>query len=134
DRISSLPGQPPVNFRQYSGYVTVDEKRQRSYFYYFVEAETQPDSKPLVVWLNGGPGCSSIGAGAFSEHGPFHPNNNILVKNNYSWNKAANILYLESPAGVGFSYSSNSSFYQYVDDEMTARDNFYFLKNWLKKF
>lgn len=54
DRIASLPGQPAVEFRQYSGYINVDEKQQRSYFYYFVEAETDPASKPLVLWLNGG--------------------------------------------------------------------------------
>ncbi|GFP84998.1 serine carboxypeptidase-like 45 [Phtheirospermum japonicum] len=134
DRISSLPGQPKVNFEQYSGYITIDEKQERSYFYYFVEAETEPASKPLVLWLNGGPGCSSLGAGAFSEHGPFQPSGNVLVRNNYSWNKVANMIYLESPAGVGFSYSSNKSFYQSVNDEMTARDNLIFLEKWFAKF
>lgn len=54
DKITAFPGQPEVSFRQYSGYITVDEKGQRSYFYYFVEAETDPASKPLVLWLNGG--------------------------------------------------------------------------------
>lgn len=34
-----------------------------------------------------GPGCSSVGAGAFVEHGPFKPNKNGLSKNDYSWNK-----------------------------------------------
>ncbi|KAL8489287.1 hypothetical protein ACS0TY_024779 [Phlomoides rotata] len=134
DKIASFPGQPSVHFQQYSGYITVDKKQKRSYFYYFVEAETQPDSKPLVLWLNGGPGCSSIGAGAFGEHGPFKPSGNILVKNNYSWNKVANMLYLESPAGVGFSFSANKSFYESVNDEMTARDNLNFLENWFEKF
>ncbi|KAL9154973.1 hypothetical protein ABFS82_10G152000 [Erythranthe guttata] len=134
DKISSLPGQPNADFNQYSGYIAIDEHQQRSYFYYFVEAETDPASKPLVLWLNGGPGCSSIGAGAFGEHGPFQPSGNVLVKNNYSWNKVANMLYLESPAGVGFSYSANKSFYQSVDDVITARDNLIFLENWLKKF
>ncbi|KAK6149024.1 hypothetical protein DH2020_016549 [Rehmannia glutinosa] len=96
DKIASLPGQPKVNFQQYSGYITIDEKQKRSYFYYFVEAEIEPASKPLVLWLNGGPGCSSIGAGAFSEHGPFQPSGNVLVKNNYSWNKARdNLIFLE---------------------------------------
>lgn len=54
DRINQLPGQPQVNFQQFSGYVTVDEKKTRALFYYFVEAEGDPDSKPLVLWLNGG--------------------------------------------------------------------------------
>lgn len=54
DKIIKLPGQPQVGFQQFSGYVTVDDKKQRSLFYYFVEAETDPASKPLVLWLNGG--------------------------------------------------------------------------------
>jgi serine carboxypeptidase-like clade 2 len=54
DKIVSLPGQPQVSFQQYAGYVTIDEKQQRALFYYFVEAETEPASKPLVLWLNGG--------------------------------------------------------------------------------
>ena len=54
DRVAWLPGQPIVGFQQYSGYVTVDEKKQRALFYYFAEAEVDPASKPLVLWLNGG--------------------------------------------------------------------------------
>ncbi|KAL6272479.1 hypothetical protein ACE6H2_023171 [Prunus campanulata] len=134
DKITSLPGQPQVSFQQYAGYVTVDEKQQRALFYYFVEAETDDTSKPLVLWLNGGPGCSSVGAGAFIEHGPFKPSGDILLKNDFSWNKEANMLYLESPAGVGFSYSSNQSFYDFVNDAITATDNLVFLERWFDKF
>jgi len=54
DKIINLPGQPKVKFQQYSGYVTVDDQHQRALFYYFVEAEEDPSSKPLVLWLNGG--------------------------------------------------------------------------------
>lgn len=54
DKITSLPGQPKVTFQQYSGYIAVDKKKERALFYYFAEAETQPESKPLVLWLNGG--------------------------------------------------------------------------------
>ncbi|KAL2895831.1 Serine carboxypeptidase-like 45 [Bienertia sinuspersici] len=99
DKITNLPDQPPVNFQQFAGYINVDETQKRNLFYYFVQAENNPSSKPLVLWLNGGPGCSSIGTGAFSEHGPFRPSGNALIKNDYSWNKEANMLYLESPAG-----------------------------------
>lgn len=134
DKISALPEQPPVKFQQYGGYITVDELQKRALFYYFVEAEVEPASKPVVLWLNGGPGCSSVGAGAFVEHGPFKPSENGLLKNDYSWNKEANMLYLESPAGVGFSYSANKSFYEFVNDEMTARDNLVFLQHWFTKF
>uniref|UniRef100_A0ACD5U9Q2 Uncharacterized protein n=2 Tax=Avena sativa TaxID=4498 RepID=A0ACD5U9Q2_AVESA len=134
DKISALPGQPPVSFAQYSGYVAVDAVKKRSLFYYFAEAELDPATKPLVLWLNGGPGCSSVGVGAFSENGPFRPSGNVLVRNEYSWNKEANMLYLESPAGVGFSYSTDPSFYGGVGDSMTARDNLKFLQGWFAKF
>ncbi|XP_047308567.1 serine carboxypeptidase-like 45 [Impatiens glandulifera] len=140
DRIISFPGQPQVDYQQFSGYIAVNEagaghgKTDRSLFYYFVEAQTDPSSKPLVLWLNGGPGCSSVGAGAFCEHGPFKPSGDVLIKNEYSWNKVANMLYLESPAGVGFSYSTNDSFYKGLNDTITARDNLIFLERWLEKF
>lgn len=134
DKIISLPGQPQASFQQYAGYITIDEKQQRALFYYFVEAATEAASKPLVLWLNGGPGCSSIGAGAFCEHGPFKPSGDILLRNEYSWNKEANMLYLESPAGVGFSYSANKSFYGSVNDAIAAQDNLAFLDGWYKKF
>ncbi|XP_057870486.1 serine carboxypeptidase-like 46 isoform X1 [Cryptomeria japonica] len=134
DVVDSLPGQPPVPFKQYAGYVTVDQRSDRALFYYFVEAETEPDLKPLVLWLNGGPGCSSFGIGAFSENGPFQPKGDKLVRNGYSWNKEANVLYLESPAGVGFSYSSDPTYYVGVNDTLTANDNLRFLLGWFKKF
>ncbi|RZC71888.1 hypothetical protein C5167_035216 [Papaver somniferum] len=138
DRIIQLPGQPPVNFQQYSGYVTLDDKKQRALFYYFVEAEFNPASKPLVLWLNGGPGCSSLGVGAFSENGPFRPNGNVLVRNEYSWNKEANMLYLETPVGVGFSYTTETTSEDddtaTIGDKITARDNLVFLQRWFLKF
>ncbi|XP_031260963.1 serine carboxypeptidase-like 45 [Pistacia vera] len=134
DRVTWLPGQPQVGFQQYSGYVTVDEKKQRALFYYFAEAEIDPASKPLVLWLNGGPGCSSLGVGAFSENGPFRPSGEVLVRNEFSWNREANMLYLETPIGVGFSYSRDTSSYEGVNDKITARDNMMFLQNWFVKF
>lgn len=55
DKVIQLPGQPDgVNFDQYAGYVTVDNTSGRALFYYFVEADENSSSKPLVLWLNGG--------------------------------------------------------------------------------
>ena len=54
DRVVALPGQPPVSFAMYAGYVTVNEQHGRAHFYYFVEAADEPDKKPLVIWHNGG--------------------------------------------------------------------------------
>lgn len=54
DLVTDLPGQPAVDFRHYAGYVTVNEENGRALFYWFYEATTQPNEKPLVLWLNGG--------------------------------------------------------------------------------
>jgi serine carboxypeptidase-like clade 2 len=60
DKITSLPGQPDgVDFDQYSGYITVDEKNGRALLYYFVEAPKDASSKPLLLWLNGGEGSDA---------------------------------------------------------------------------
>ncbi|KAJ0700726.1 putative carboxypeptidase D [Helianthus annuus] len=137
DKISRLPGQPRGSkFNQYSGYVTVDPHHGRALFYYFAESIHRPSQKPLVLWLNGGPGCSSIGGGTMMELGPFRVNNDgkTLSINKYSWNKVANMLFLESPAGVGFSYSNKSSDYKTPGDAQTAKDSFTFLINWLERF
>ncbi|KAK6245296.1 hypothetical protein SCA6_008386 [Theobroma cacao] len=137
DKIGSLPGQPgEVDFDQYSGYVTVDPEAGRALFYYFVESPHHSSTKPLVLWLNGGPGCSSIGNGAMMELGPFRvkKDGKSLRRNRYAWNKDANIIFLESPAGVGFSYSNRTSDYKSSGDKRTAQDSYTFLVNWRERF
>ncbi|KAK2430396.1 serine carboxypeptidase [Trifolium repens] len=135
DLVVSLPGQPKVEFSQYAGYIDIDVKHGRSLFYYFVEANHQPHKKPLTLWLNGGPGCSSIGGGAFTELGPFFPNGDGrgLRKNSMSWNRASNLLFVESPAGVGWSYSNTASDYN-IGDASTANDMLLFFLKWYEKF
>ncbi|XP_042942466.1 serine carboxypeptidase-like 31 isoform X1 [Carya illinoinensis] len=142
DLVTDLPAQPNVAFRHYAGYVTVNEANGRALFYWFYEASARPDEKPLVLWLNGGPGCSSVGYGATQEIGPFivDTHGNGLKHNPYSWNTnadddaEANMLFLESPIGVGFSYSNTTSDYNNLGDDFTAKDAYIFLHNWFLKF
>nr|KJB09189.1 hypothetical protein B456_001G128600 [Gossypium raimondii] len=136
DKIGALPGQPNgVDFNHYSGYVTVDSKAGRALFYYFAESPDKSSTNPLVLWLNGGPGCSSL-IGAMMELGPFRINNDgkTLFRNDYAWNNVANVIFLESPAGVGFSYSNTSSDYHHIGDKSTAKDAYTFFVNWLERF
>lgn len=97
DEIGSLPGWPAaLPSKQYSGYLTVGSSQKRLH-YWLVESEGSPSSDPLVLWLNGGPGCSSLD-GFIYEHGPFRTNDTDptkLVRFPHTWASVANMLYLE---------------------------------------
>jgi len=89
---------------------------------------------PVLLWLNGGPGSSSL-IGFFIEHGPFRASKDgkTLSINPYSWNRIANIIYVESPAFVGFSKSDNEGDRK-VGDDITSADNFKFIQEWFKLY
>ncbi|CEI60066.1 unnamed protein product [Fusarium venenatum] len=92
---------PGVN--QYSGYL--DYSQNASMWFWFFEARNKPREAPLVLWLNGGPGCSSE-IGVFQENGPCHfigENDTEPTLNPYSWNEYANMIYIDQPIGTGFS-------------------------------
>lgn len=122
DLVTELPGLPyePV-FKIYSGYLTVNATTGRQLHYVFMESQSNPVEDPVVLWLNGGPGCSSMD-GLFYENGPFvfPEGETTLVANEYSWNLNTSMLYFESPAGVGFSPVGNETFNP--DDNSTAVD------------
>eukprot|EP01104_Vermistella_antarctica_P000731 TRINITY_DN10851_c0_g1_i1.p1 TRINITY_DN10851_c0_g1~~TRINITY_DN10851_c0_g1_i1.p1 ORF type:complete len:504 (+),score=141.88 TRINITY_DN10851_c0_g1_i1:357-1868(+) len=131
--IDNLPGYvgPPLNMS--SGYITVDQTSNRSLFYWFVAAEESPETAPLVFWTNGGPGCSGL-IGLFTENGPFAPMaNGSIGENPFTWQKIANMIFIEQPAGVGFSYSNNATDYN-TDDQKAAADNYEFIQLWLQVY
>ncbi len=79
-------------------------------------------------------GCSSLLA-MMSENGPFRPdptNPSRLVEDDYAWNRVANVIWLESPAGVGFSFSKTPGDYINVGDARTANDTFVFLQTFFR--
>ncbi|XP_069757048.1 lysosomal protective protein-like [Narcine bancroftii] len=132
DEVFSLPGlNTKINFKQWSGYLEASPGIHLHYW--FVTSQQDPTSDPVVLWLNGGPGCSSLD-GFLSENGPFHVNDNgsTLYINEYSWNKVANMLYLESPAGVGFSYSDSGDYA--TNDKQVAENNYLALLDFFRKF
>uniref|UniRef100_A0A646QCJ4 Carboxypeptidase n=1 Tax=Hemiscolopendra marginata TaxID=943146 RepID=A0A646QCJ4_9MYRI len=132
DEIVDLPGLPSKpNFHQYSGYLNATNGRLLHYW--FVESERDPSNDPLLLWLNGGPGCSSLD-GLLTEHGPFRvaEQGKSLSFNPYSWNKLTNVVYLEAPAGVGFSYSLDKNYK--TNDDQVSLDNYVALQSFFKKF
>ncbi|KAF8633769.1 hypothetical protein AX15_001275 [Amanita polypyramis BW_CC] len=90
---------------QASGYANLTST-SGLWFWYF-DARKNPDTAPLALWFNGGPGSSSM-IGLFQEHGPCRITNDssAVTLNPYSWNNEVNMLYIDQPVGVGFSYGS----------------------------
>ena len=134
DIVTDLPDYP-YKGRLYSGYLDLDDPLKK-YHYLFVEAAQDSYNAPLVLWLNGGPGCSSM-LGWITENGPaIFPGSEPKLKiNEYSWHKLANFIYLESPGNVGFSYiDSYMPTETYIDDVVSAKENLQALLSFFKKF
>jgi len=124
DAITWLPGwDAPLPSPQYSGYLNISSTKHLHYW--FVYSEKDPANDPVLLWLNGGPGCSSLD-GFIYEHGPFQvdpTDYSTLQLREYHWSSIANVIYLEAPVGVGFSYSDNPSVDYQCTDVTTANDN-----------
>lgn len=74
----------------------------------FFESRNDPKNDPVILWLNGGPGCSSL-TGLFLELGPSSIDKKLRVINNeFSWNQNASVIFLDQPVNVGYSYSGSS--------------------------
>ncbi|KAL3092223.1 hypothetical protein niasHT_023782 [Heterodera trifolii] len=133
DEIQELPGLSfRPNFKHYSGFLKTTSKNL--FHYWFVTSENKPCQDPLLFWFNGGPGCSSLG-GLLDELGPYliNADGKTLRKSPYAWNKNASIVYIESPAGVGFSHSVDGLPAPSSDDS-TAAENYEAVKQFFNKF
>ncbi|RXG62258.1 Lysosomal protective protein [Armadillidium vulgare] len=131
DLITYLPGLNHVlTFKHYSGYL--NGSIGHHLHYWFVESSSEPSTDPVILWLNGGPGCSSLD-GLFNELGPYHisEDGTTLYMNKFSWNTVANVLFLESPVCVGFSYKDGDDCT--ISDDETADSNYLALKDFFDK-
>ena len=103
------------------------------YFYIYMPAQNKDENAPVMLWLNGGPGCSSL-FGLLGEVGPITANNfaNEFKVNDYSWNKEVNLLAIEQPGGVGFSIPSDPQFNW--TDQIMGENLLAAIKDFLKEF
>lgn len=89
----------------FAGYLDVSDDKK--FYYVYHPSENNPTKDPVVVWFGSGPGCSSLYSMIYSK-GPFTitPNKTEFRFNQFNWNKEANVIFIEGPAGVGFSLGS----------------------------
>ena len=127
--ITALPGAPTVPWKQFGGFVDLGPRG--STFFWLVESQRAPATDPLLLWTNGGPGCSGL-TGFMTEQGPFRPTaNGSLELNPYAWNLEASVVFIEQPVGVGFSKAFGNLTY---NDSNAASDNVKFVKGFMKLF
>ena len=115
-----------------------DKKTVGQMMFWMFEPETQSIEKTIVIWLNGGPGCSSFNCGVLMENSPvtqpLHPAGfccldplpKMYYNEKYAWTQATTMLYVEQPIGTGFSYGLDG--YEPETEIDVARDLF----NWLQ--
>ncbi|GAB7347521.1 hypothetical protein MBLNU459_g4420t1 [Dothideomycetes sp. NU459] len=118
--------------KQYTGYIglppytlaPIQQNYSINTFFWFVEARNSPESAPLTIWLNGGPGSSSM-IGLFQESGPCEvvemaDGTYGTQARMWGWDRSSNVLYIDQPAQVGFSYDTlTNASYDFI------RDTFY---------
>lgn len=118
DRVVSLPGAPPLEDVHYAGHVTVDASAGNKLFYWFIESsrvghgKEAPHDVPLVIWLNGGPGASSLTGLLVEGIGPLllQPDGETLEPMESSWHHLAHVIAWEQPVGTGFATTATGSY------------------------
>uniref|UniRef100_A0A1S4DZ55 Uncharacterized protein n=1 Tax=Cucumis melo TaxID=3656 RepID=A0A1S4DZ55_CUCME len=135
--VKSLPGFSggELPFSLETGYVGVGDREEFQLFYYFIKSYSNPKTDPLILWLTGGPRCSALSGLAF-ESGPINFEGELkegslpqVLINPYSWTQNSSIIYLDLPAGTGFSYAKTSKNHKSGDYEQ-AQHCLQFLKKW----
>ncbi|GMG98776.1 hypothetical protein Nepgr_000616 [Nepenthes gracilis] len=120
------------DFGHHAGYYRLPRSKDARMFYFFFESRNKKEEDPVVIWLTGGPGCSSELALLY-ENGPFHISDNLsLVWNDFGWDKASNLIYVDQPIGTGFSYTSDNSDIRH-DEDGVSNDLYDFLQAFFKE-
>jgi hypothetical protein len=139
--VKSLPDWGTLRLPQTTGFLNVANNSHPAYlFYWYVPSLNSPAHDPLIIWLSGGPGCSSE-LSYFYEIGPFRvvgtgaPGNTTLEFAPYTWARNASLLFIDSPVGTGFSYLANPLAGGYATNEQEVADALYaFLNQWFPLF
>ncbi|ORY62994.1 pheromone-processing carboxypeptidase KEX1 [Pseudomassariella vexata] len=130
--VHSLPGAPEPLVKMHAGHVEITPEHNGNLFFWHFENQHIANKQRTVIWLNGGPGCSSED-GVMMEIGPYRMKDaDTLQYNNGSWNEYANLLFVDNPVGTGYSYVDTNSYIHELDE---MADQFVlFLEKWYTLF
>uniref|UniRef100_A0A8C1W132 Probable serine carboxypeptidase CPVL n=1 Tax=Cyprinus carpio TaxID=7962 RepID=A0A8C1W132_CYPCA len=116
-KLSLVGPLPGANVKSYSGYLTVNKTYNSNLFFWFFPAQEKPETAPVLLWLQGGPGGTSM-FGLFVEHGPYFVHKNLtLGYRDFPWTSRYSVLYIDNPVGTGWSFTEDDrGFAQNQDD------------------
>uniref|UniRef100_A0ACD6AGE3 Uncharacterized protein n=1 Tax=Avena sativa TaxID=4498 RepID=A0ACD6AGE3_AVESA len=131
-RLPGFSGSLPFSLE--TGYVELDDGVRL--FYYFIQSESDPKEDPVLLWLTGGPGCSAL-SGLVYEVGPFYFDFHgytgtglpTLLYKPTSWTQVSNVIFVDAPAGTGFSYDSTPNT-TVPSDTVVIQQLHIFLQTW----
>ncbi|XP_066137703.1 venom serine carboxypeptidase-like isoform X2 [Euwallacea fornicatus] len=103
--LSKVPSNVFKDIESYSGYFTVDKPNNGNLFFWFFPSARNYTEDPVLLWLQGGPGVTSL-YGLFAENGPFVIQNDTILLREYSWHKNYSVLYIDQPIGTGYSFTN----------------------------
>ncbi|KAJ2953881.1 hypothetical protein O0L34_g1508 [Tuta absoluta] len=115
----------------HSGFITVNETYNSSLFFWYFPHE-DVTKVPWIIWLNGGPGESSM-IGLFEEIGPVKIENGVVKRRNTTWATDYSLLFIDNPVGAGFSFTRNDSGYATSQDQV-GKELYEFLQQFLELF
>lgn len=126
---------PEVSFdvgESYAGLLPIGGPTDTNQLYFWFFPSTNPAAeKEILIWLTGGPGCSSIGE-LMQENGPFLWTPGVFkpIENKWSWTKLTNVVWVDQPVGTGFSVGTPTA----TDENDIARQFMGFWKNFVDTF
>ncbi|CAH1378645.1 unnamed protein product [Tenebrio molitor] len=123
--------------KSYAGYFTVKKNFNSNMFFWFFPSQTDYANAPVVLWLQGGPGATSL-IGLFTENGPFTVISQQGLKlRKYAWTESHSVIYIDNPVGTGFSFTDSDGYCQNEtqvgEDLYTALQQFFLLFPELQK-
>eukprot|EP00105_Crassostrea_gigas_P027928 XP_011449426.1 PREDICTED: probable serine carboxypeptidase CPVL isoform X1 [Crassostrea gigas] len=129
-RVGPLDG---TDVESYAGFFTVNKTTNSNMFFWFFPAQTNPETAPVVLWLQGGPGGSSL-FGLFVENGPIMVDKDFKLSNRkVTWNTKYSMIYIDNPVGTGFSFTAKDEGYA-KNEQDVARDLYSCLTQFFQVF
>lgn len=122
-RLARVPFTESLRIKSFAGYFTVNKTYDSNQFFWYFPAMI-PNNKeaPVIVWLQGGPGATSL-YGLFTENGPLRVRKGKFERRKYTWALSHHIIYIDNPVGTGFSFTKNDK--GYCTDEKQVGEQLY---------